>query len=408
MINATDKWRARANAHLQTLCAGRDRRPGSPENLASTSYAARMLTRYGWSVREPEFDVISWEGGAGRLTLPGFACALFPSPYSFGVEGSGQLVVAGTLGELTGRDIAGAIVVLHGTLSSQPLTPKSFPFYQVDEHRHLVRLLESGDPLAVVTATGSSPELAGAISPFPLIEDGDFQVPTAHIDRETGTQLRRFDGMQAKIALDAQRWAAIARNVIGSGDRSDERIVVIAHIDTKVNTPGAIDNAAGVAVVLLLAEVLEREDHIGVEILIVNGEDYYNAAGEMHYLNERAGNLGDIGLAINIDGVGFRDGSTRYSLYNCDDALAGHLRPALDTHGLFEGSQWWQSDHAIFAMKGVPALALTSERQDYLLRHVIHGPHDTVDQVDLQRLVQAAEALGSIIREHRQEVGHSR
>jgi hypothetical protein len=57
-----------------------------------------MLTRYGWSVREPEFDVISWEGGAGRLTLPGFACALFPSPYSFGVEGSGQLVVAGTLG----------------------------------------------------------------------------------------------------------------------------------------------------------------------------------------------------------------------------------------------------------------------------------------------------------------------
>lgn len=170
-----------------------------------------------------------------------------------------------------------------------------------------------------------------------------------------------------------------------------------AHIDTKVGTSGALDNAAGVTVLLLLAEMLDRRAPTGVELLVVNGEDYYNAAGEVQYLSEHDGDLGDVALAVNIDGAGYREGRTAYSLYGCDEWLAAHVRQVLDGHGLVEGPQWWQSDHAVFAMHGRPAVALTSERQDTVLQEVIHTAADTVEQVDVGLLVQAAEALCAVI-----------
>jgi Zn-dependent M28 family amino/carboxypeptidase len=40
-----------------------------------------------------------------------------------------------------------------------------------------------------------------------------------------------------------------------------ERIVFCAHYDSKVDTPGAYDNAAGVGVLLALAQILSGRKH---------------------------------------------------------------------------------------------------------------------------------------------------
>jgi aminopeptidase YwaD len=64
-------------------------------------------------------------------------------------------------------------------------------------------------------------------------------------------------------------------------------------VDGKQGTPGALDNAAGVVTLLLLAELLReyrRARRLGVEITAING-DHYSAAGEIQYLRDQQDTL---------------------------------------------------------------------------------------------------------------------
>jgi aminopeptidase YwaD len=64
---------------------------------------------------------------------------------------------------------------------------------------------------------------------------------------------------------------------------------------------------------------------------------------------------------------------------------------------LVSGPPWFQGDHAVFAMHGVPALAITSERAGDLMATVIHTPADTIDLVDPSGLVRLARAVHRLI-----------
>ena len=56
-------------------------------------------------------------------------------------------------------------------------------------------------------------------------------------------------------------------------------IVVCAHLDSKATTPGAFDNAAGVATLLALTEV-GHLDGLPLELVLFNGEDHVDSCGE--------------------------------------------------------------------------------------------------------------------------------
>jgi aminopeptidase YwaD len=172
-----------------------------------------------------------------------------------------------------------------------------------------------------------------------------------------------------------------------------DRVTVVAHIDTKPGTPGAIDNATGVVVVTRVGELLaSTPDDLGVELLLVNGEDHYAAPGEMHYLGST--DLAQVRLAVNIDGAGYRGGPTASSAYGAAEQL--DLAP-LRAHGLVAGPSWPQSDHMVFAMAGRPAVALTSSDSGTVVREVAHSPHDTPDLVDLDLLEDAARGIAALI-----------
>ena len=394
-------WQAAAATHLRSVCAGRDRRPGSAENEAVTAYAAGVLRRAGWRTQRPEFEVLDWEGGAGRLDTGGVTFGVQTSPYSLGVRGQGPLVVAGTRTDLERRELRGAIVLLHGELAECPVTPKGYPFYEDHDHAGLVALLERSAPLAVIGATNACPAMAGALRPFPLFEDGAFAVPSGYLAQERGRMLVRLNGLPASITLLGQRRSAHACNVIARKGARAGRLVVLAHIDTKVGTPGALDNAAGVVILLLLAQMVAQvpsKPAAGLELVLINGEDYYAASGEVSYLEQHGREIGSAALAVNVDGAGYVKGRTAYSLYGCEGALAEDARRILEAHSLIEGEPWWQGDHALFAMRGRPAIALTSERIEELNREVIHTAADTPDLVSSTRLVEAACAILEVWR----------
>jgi aminopeptidase YwaD len=173
----------------------------------------------------------------------------------------------------------------------------------------------------------------------------------------------------------------------------------MAHIDTKPGTPGAVDNAAGVVVLFLLAERLANAPvPIGVEIVIVNGEDHYGAPGEINWLQANDGRLDDIGLLLNIDGAGYRGGRSAFSTYNLDAQLDRYLESVFAARpSLVRGPDFYQSDHAIFAMQGRPAAAITTELVDEMLDQLFHAPTDTPDKVDVVLLIDIADAIADLL-----------
>lgn len=382
-----------AATHLARLCQGRDRRPGSAENLAATRYVAATFRDVGWDVDEQWFDCLDWESSGGEVEVAGTVVAVTPSPYGTGVVGSGRLVGASTPDELSPGRAEGCVLVLHGALTSRPLTPRGYPFYSDEADARVLDLVEGARPLAAVAVTGRHPELCGAMDPFPLVEDGSFGVPVADVDPAGGAVLLEHLGEPARVDLRARRRPAHAANVVARRGPAAPRVTAVAHVDTKPGTPGALDNGTGVAALLRVAEMLPERGRVGVELLVVNGEDYYAASGELRYL--QTADLDEVALAVNVDGVGLPP--TAWSAYGCPPEVESRVRASLGARGLVEGPAWFQSDHAVFAMRGRPAVALTSADLQTALGSVAHAPTDTVDGVDVGTVEQAAEAVVAVV-----------
>lgn len=240
--------------------------------------------------------------------------------------------------------------------------------------------------------------MAGGISPFPLIEDGDFDIPSVYTRANEGQRLLAFVGQTADLEIRSQRTPSTGCNVIArKGTPGGPRLVLMAHIDAKRNAPGAVDNATGVIILMLLAELLrDYRGPLEIEITTVNGEDDYAAPGEVLYMAQN--DFESIALAVNIDAAGYHGGKTAYSLYGCPDAVAATVRQTFAGQAEFmEGEAWYQSDHSMFIQQQVPAIAITSEHFWHLSSHITHTPKDHPDIVDSAKLVATAQALHQLV-----------
>lgn len=390
-----------AQSYLQRLCVEiPDRCVGSPGNRAATDFFADTIASFGFTIESPAFDCLDWTQQGAALSVGGQSFAAFVSPYSPGCVVRAPFTAISTIEELEAADVARQIVVLHGEIAKEQLMPKNFTFYNPEEHQRIIRALEGKQPCAIVAATSRNPQMAGALYPFPLIEDGDFDIPSVYLTEEEGQRLIDQSGQTISLEIRAQRQPAQACNVIARKcAQSDWRVVLFAHIDAKQGTPGALDNAAGVTTLLLLAELLNnytREP--GLEIVALNGEDYYSIPGEMQYLQLNADRFGSIVLGINLDGVGYREGRTAFSLYDCPPDLSAAIRQVFASRPDFvAGEPWYQGDHSLFLMNQRPALALTSDPAHELMTSIIHTAHDRPEVLDVNKLVETAAALRELL-----------
>jgi aminopeptidase YwaD len=390
----------RSSKHLRALCVEiPNRRVGSEGNRAATRYAAGQLRQLGWEVETPPFACLDWSEAGAEIAAHGERFEAYPSPYSLGCEVEAPLAAAASLTELEALRPAGQVLLLHGELAREPLMPKNFPFYNPDEHRRIIQLLEARAPAAIVTATAYNPSMAGALYPLPMFEDGDFELPSVFMTVEEGARLAARTGRTVRVESRARRIPSTGCNVNARRGPPGLRVVVFAHIDTRLGTPGANDNASGVCAMLLLAEAL-RSDRLPlqVELVALNGEDYYANPGERLYLAANAGRFDSIRLGINLDDVGYLHGRVAYSLYGVAGDLAGLVRARLDgSPGLVEGEAWYQGDHGLFLMHSRPALAMTTDRLAEVMASITHSPLDTIDKVDPAKPAQVALALRELI-----------
>ncbi len=389
----------KAHEYLETLCAVTpNRRTGSPGNKAATDFFAARMKEWGYEVDTTPFGCLDWISGRVSLTGGGESFQAYASPFSLGTDVTAPLAVASTVDELEGCDCHGKILLLKGGITAEALMPKNFVFYNLDEHKKIYSLLEEKSPAAIITATAENP-YSGAIYPFPMIEDGDFDIPSVYCTDVVGEAIAA--GGSFRLKIEARRIPTTACNVIArKNPGADGNIVVCAHIDAKEGTPGATDNAAGVTVLLLLAEMIaDYRGGLGIEIVAINGEDYYSAGGEMDYIARYGQEIGSIALAVNIDGAGYVKGKTAFSMYNLPPESESSARSIFGGfEGLIEGEPWYQGDHMLFIQGGRPALAITSEKAMEMLSTVTHSAADTPELVDCQKLIEIAAALDALLR----------
>ncbi|HSK47884.1 MAG TPA: M28 family peptidase [Coriobacteriia bacterium] len=392
----------KAAAYLRDLTAFPDRHVGGEGNRAATALFAEAMRSCGYEVRKTLFDCIEWEYGEASIEVGGEALLLNVGPYSMAVDERAPLAAVSTVEELEALGAASEprVVLLHGEIASGQLMPKNFVWYNPDEHKRIYRALERVSPVAVLAATGRDASLVGSQYPFPLFEDGDFDVPNAYLTDVEGERLLAHAGEQAKVRIDSTRIPTVAEHVVAlKPGRSAKRIVISAHIDSRKGSPGALDNASGVVTVVLLAEMLEgRSFEYTLEFVPFNGEDNYANPGEMLWAGENEGHFDEIALNVNIDDSGQRDSDNHVSFYGCPEeftevataAMAGRARIA-------EGPQWFQGDHMIAVQAGRPALAVASSEMERFMAEYAHSERDTIELADPQLIADTAEYLADVI-----------
>ncbi len=395
MITNKTEIEASLRNHLHALAVGIGSRPtGSEANRRAEDYLAGALAAAGCEVERQPFGCLDWEPAGAELLLGGEALPARINPFSPSCRVDAPILAVGDLAELMAAlpEMEGRIAVLYGELSAGPLFPRHFPFLTVDEHVQIVEALERGKPAAVVAV---SPQES---NPAPVIEDGDFTLPSVTVSAAAGRKLLARPGAMASLAIDSQVRQAAGANVVGRKPGAGKRrAVVCAHFDTKPGTPGALDNAAGVAAMLTLAEVLPVQD-LDLEFVAFNGEDYYAAPGQVAYLQAAGESLYGIDLVINIDGAGLAGAANTIALFDPPAALAGQIRQAMALHPhIVEIEPWPQGDHTMFWQRGVTAVAFTTAGAWDLVGSIIHTEHDTVEGVSAAGLREIVAIVGDII-----------
>lgn len=210
--------------------------------------------------------------------------------------------------------------------------------------------------------------------------------------------LGRGKPVVVKLDVDNTRLAdGPSFNVIGeiTGRKRPEEVMVIgAHLDSWDEGTGALDDGAGVAIVLetarLIAELPDRPRRTLRVILF--GAEEIGLVGAKQYVDAHRHELDNI---IAVSESDFGAGKiwrfdTRLPENKFD--IADQMMQLLAPLGIERGNNTSSGgpDSSVFVAEGVPAFGLYQDGTDYFDYH--HTPNDTLDKVDPENLRQNVAA----------------
>lgn len=185
-----------------------------------------------------------------------------------------------------------------------------------------------------------------------------------------------------------------SRNVYASKPgRGSLELILGAHYDTKGSSPGANDNASGVAVTLELARVFAHRDveptlvfvFFGAEEMIDPDEDHHHFGSRTFVGRLSRARRARIAGMVSVDMVGYGDEFCLRTMGSGPRALSARLLASAKRQGVDlvyrkdPGEYGW-SDHEPFELAGIPA-AWIEWRQD----PVYHTAGDTPEHIQLDR-----------------------
>ena len=417
-----DKWLmgeafvgSRLDEHLYEICERIGPRwAGTPGDEAAGRYIKARFEEFGLSDPRLEgFDLKAWDYSVceGSIVEDGRPVSLVPMIHCPPVDLRAPLVYVGfgMPHELASRAdrLAGSIAVIEN--ADEPFTDR------VPLPDRLRTLAEAGCVAAIAvepTAGGHVEtvratdkrwnEKAGDVLPHPL--------PTVQTHREDGVRLRRADGKTFALRVESSAFTAPCSNTVADlpgAQWPEESLVLGAHQDTYMGSPGAVDDGSGLVVLLETARLLagaRRElgvsPGMGVRFCTWSGEEQ-NHQGSAAYVRRHYGPEPEPRLAVNLDelsagpmkGVVLQfphlRGLVQRTLDDLNEGLKCHVMPMLDH----------TNDGFSFARSAIPYAILWRWR--FVGRHPDTNyraePWDTVDKVRTRELKEYAGFLSRFL-----------
>lgn len=375
--------------HLVHIVAEVGARPaGSPANHAAAEYIGDVFRAAGLDVEGQRYECPAWQSGETRLELVDERLKAVANAFSPPCNVTAPVVPVCTVAELEAAELNGRIGLLYGDLTKAPLPAKSW-FLASEQDLHVIHLLEKKAPAALITVQAKPGSLER------LIVDWELPIPSATVGAKTGLALLRKNKPTVRLYIESERTPGWSCNVVGRKGRADRpKIVLCAHYDTTVDTPGATDNGAGTAVLLALAELLGPREHaLGLECVAFSGHEYL-PLGDDEYLRQGEDRFGQIAVAINFDAVGNAVGANSIASFTTSQQFQDHLTQLTQEYpGVVWVEPWPQSNHSTFAWRGVPSLAFSSA----VGNNITHQRADTVDWVSTAKLAEVASLVADVV-----------
>jgi len=236
----------------------------------------------------------------------------------------------------------------------------------------------------------------------------DLGVPTAALTASDADQLRRAlayaKPVIVKLVITPQLLPpAASGNVVGEivgRERPQEIVLVGAHLDSWDLGTGAVDDGAGVGVVLgaakLLIDTLPQAPRRTVRVVLFGSEEV-GVVGARAYARQHAAELPDHVIAMESDfGAG--------DIWRFDTRLAADKLPSvapiatvLEPLGIAPGNNTARGgpDLKFLREAGVPIASLQQDGQDYFDLH--HTADDTLDKIAPHALDQNVAAYAAIM-----------
>jgi carboxypeptidase Q len=411
----TDDYAYRQVAHLTENIGPRP--VGSPQAQAAIEYVAGEMRKLGlevrlepvqarhWIRRAESAELVEYPGQAPGSTQKIVLTALggnHPTP----AEGvTAEVVVANSFGDLDrlGRqNVAGKIVLFNVAFDKQKAADgyageayEEAVVYRGSGARKaaalgavasLVRSVGAADYRLPHTGGSSSSNIpAGAVS----AEDADL---IAHLVSQ-GT-VRMHVILTSETAEDVNTF-----NVVGDlkGSEHPEQIVIVSgHLDSWDLGTGAIDDAAGVAVAMETAQLMQQL-HLRPKrtLRVIAWIDEENMGrGHVEYAKAHAAEIGQHVAAMESDlgashPLGFRAKITPEAATRLEPVLEV-LRPS-GANLMVLSSDSPEADIEPLAKQGVPAFGLLQDGRTYFKYH--HTAADTLDKIVPQELRENATAM---------------
>jgi aminopeptidase YwaD len=377
--------------HVESLAVRIGNRPiGSMANLAAADYISEVFKHCGLSVQQQEIPCPNWMDEGTSLELNGQALEASANTFSPSSNISAVTVPVCTPAELESASITDRILVFYGHMAQGELATKGGIYISPRDHR-ILQLLEERRPAGIITI---NPTLHAR---WRLIEDFDLDIPSVTVSARSGLELLKNPGTEVQMRISTRRSPSHTSNVIGRlQGELPERIVFCAHYDSKVDTPGAYDNAAGVGVLLALAEILSQsQPRHTLEWIAFTGEEGAGL-GDMEYARQAGAGFDQVTAAINIDGVGPITGTTTVTSFVASQELESLIDDKIrDYPGVIRVEPWPASDHYIFYSNGTPSIALTSQG----IRDIYHTLSDTFEWISGEKLAETIQFVLDLFEE---------
>lgn len=227
------------------------------------------------------------------------------------------------------------------------------------------------------------------------------RIPAAAISVPDAIQLEKMLSRHPELNLQLQMQNKLAGEVVShnviaeitGSKRPDEIVLISAHIDSWDEGTGALDDGAGVGIVMATGALLKQQGRPDRTVRVVLfGNEEGGLVGARAYAAKHAANLKQHVFASESDfgagriwrlDTGFGDKSIPFG--RTLHQKLSHLDIALGDNTASGGP-----DVSVLKAQGVPVVSLQQDGTDYFDYH--HTPNDTMDKIDPAAMQQNLEA----------------